>query len=271
MNLAAASPLRLRLRLLFAVSGAAVLTLLYVNTFVIWAMVQARLGTQAHWVPLGLAVLLLLLFFLSWLFHQPRRFAAGAGLLALVAAGVGFGLADPDFPAKRIHVPQYALLAGLLYWGWGGWLAGHARLFAAVAMAGFFGVHDELIQGLHAQRSYGLMDMVVNAFGALAGGLLCRALFPVAHSTAWPPLRDWAWLALVFISLLAMLIILQAYQSMTLPLWLPLPLVGAGLYWLSLRPGHNHSWRVPMDMMAALMVLCSLYIYGARLAHWPFH
>ena len=38
-------------------------------------------------------------------------------------------------------------------------------------IATLLGVHDELVQGLHAQRTFGILDIVANGLGAAAGAL----------------------------------------------------------------------------------------------------
>ena len=79
-------------------------------------------------------------------------------LLGGSAAVATFGLmlTDPQFPAKRIHVAEYIAVAWLVYRGLGGRLGAPRRAAAAALIASLLGVHDELIQGLHPRRTFGV-------------------------------------------------------------------------------------------------------------------
>ena len=112
-----------------------------------------------------------------WAFARRTGVSPSPALLcaAVLIAGLGLLLADPRFPAKRIHVPEYIVVAWLVRAGLRHHLDGWSLTVGATLIAGLYGVHDELIQGLHPKRTYGLMDMATNACGAATGALLTHA------------------------------------------------------------------------------------------------
>ena len=164
---------------------AILLVVLYVNTFVFWGMLQAGFGEAAAMVPWLLAGVMALGVMALWRLG-PRRAAMSPVLLgvALLAALAGLALADPDFPAKRIHVPQYAVLAAVVWAALKPYIAAERLVVATLLIGALFGVHDEFLQGLHPARTFGLRDMVVNLCGVFAGALVLAGLTgrPVATS-----------------------------------------------------------------------------------------
>ncbi|MBO6837258.1 MAG: VanZ family protein [Alphaproteobacteria bacterium] len=113
-----------------------------------------------------LAGLALLLRQAGWA-HLSGRHAAGAGLLVVAAIAVNW-----DFPAKFVHVPQYAVLGMILAitlrlsrdrW------TDDASALLAIGLASF---SDELIQGYLSARTFGLDDLIVDLTAAGGGYLL---------------------------------------------------------------------------------------------------
>ncbi len=161
----------------FLYPAAALLVVLYVNTFEIWgALVGALGGERAALVPYG--ALLAALGCVPWLVRgrgpvRPRP-AAVAAAAALIAAGLL--ITDPAFPAKRIHVPQYLLLALVLRRALSDHVGGTALTGTAMLFTLLFGIHDEMLQGLHPHRTYGLRDMAVNGVSGAAGALLASGI-----------------------------------------------------------------------------------------------
>ena len=74
-------------------------------------------------------------------------------------------------PIKHIHIPLYAVLACLIFYA----LRRGDTLFpiivASTCYAAILGVFDEIHHGLHPERYFGWKDMVINAAGAMIGGL----------------------------------------------------------------------------------------------------
>jgi len=133
----------------------------YVNTFVLWRAFGNTFGTGLRdalpWIMVG-AIALGLVVFLLWK-RSGARISWRWLAVAVLAAVIGLSITDPAFPGKRIHVPQYFLLAIIV------WFALPARLrtpmtpvFVLVAVV-LYGIHDEFLQGLHPRRTFGLRDM----------------------------------------------------------------------------------------------------------------
>ncbi len=91
-------------------------------------------------------------------------------------------------PNKHIHIPEYILLAGILYEAIALDYEGKGIFILIFVCASMLGVVDELAQGLHPQRHYGLGDMAVNSASALIGVLLLMGLRD-------PPRGDWRWIS----------------------------------------------------------------------------
>ncbi|MBI3504835.1 MAG: VanZ family protein [Proteobacteria bacterium] len=230
----------------------------YANSFEIWRWLVASAGPASAYLPPVLAA------------------AAGAGLLGVTAAhrrtGVSTGwrwlalalafavaglwLADPQFPAKRIHVPQYFLIGlvmrAALAKAPGGWL----RTLGAILLATLYGVHDEFVQGLLPERTYGLADIAVDALGAAAGALAGHALAPDrAIATPRPAPGDLAVLVLQAAILGTALAYLTALRDTILdPLW-AVPFLVAGIAAFAAR-----SWRTVLAPAGWLCAALSVHI-----------
>jgi hypothetical protein len=89
---------------------------------------------------------------------------------------------------KHIHIPEYILLTGILYEAIALDYEGKGIFILIFVCASMLGVVDELAQGLHPQRHYGLGDMAVNSASALIGVLLLMGLRD-------PPRGDWRWIS----------------------------------------------------------------------------
>ncbi len=91
-------------------------------------------------------------------------------------------------PNKHIHIPEYILLAGILYEAIAPDYEGKGIFILIFICTSMLGVVDELAQGLHPQRHYGLGDMAVNSASALIGVLLLMGLCDPARG-------DWRWIS----------------------------------------------------------------------------
>ncbi|MBT5107126.1 MAG: VanZ family protein, partial [Rhodospirillaceae bacterium] len=147
-------------------------------------------------------------------------------------AVAGILATDPNFPAKRIHIPQYFILALVLHRALSfdlpaPWIFPGAVLFAAV-----LGVHDELIQGLLPSRTFGLRDIGVNSLGALSGGAVGAGLsLFAARVNKDLPTPNGATLfgiGAVVIGLALMLAPLEYFRDASIPVWTITPLLAAG-------------------------------------------
>lgn len=112
------------------------------------------------------AAICLWLFLRAWRSGLPISAMIGA-LFLLVAAGA----VNWDYPAKFVHVPQYALLGAVLAVLLRQQCSGAVMTWTAALLIGFAGFTDELIQGFLSARTFGTEDLVVD-FAAGGGGYL---------------------------------------------------------------------------------------------------
>jgi hypothetical protein len=94
-------------------------------------------------------------------------------------------------PNKAIHIPEYIVLTWLLFRALSIDYRGKGIYALTFTCAGMLGVLDELMQGAHPYRFYGLADMGLNAAGGMIGiiSLLGLGRFDT-EGAAWPgPLR----------------------------------------------------------------------------------
>jgi hypothetical protein len=157
--------------------AAIVMVALMINTFDLWQAFASSAGSIAVAGPI-VAALVALTGSAIVIYRQGNLRAIRFALIgsSIAVAAIGLALTDPQFPAKRIHVAEYIAVAWLVYRGLGRRLGGPRRAAAAVLIATLLGVHDELVQGLHTQRTFGVLDIVTNGLGAGAGALAALAM-----------------------------------------------------------------------------------------------
>lgn len=253
----------MRAAILYALCAA--LVIVYVNTFVVWQLLTLQFGAGVALVPWLMAALLALGFFFVW---RRRGFATQAGWFllsaALVIALAGLLIADPDFPAKRVHVPQYAVLGAIIWFALPAALDTPSRIAACVLTGTLFGIHDEFLQGLHPDRTFGLRDMIVNFCGVVAGAFAvaaCRG--PTAGSGDQPVVtRDV--IAAGFMSATGLVLYLYAMAALAvrpLPYWPVLPML-AGAFALAITLNRKHvdpALREVAIVIVLLLVALAVY------------
>jgi hypothetical protein len=72
-------------------------------------------------------------------------------------------------PNKHIHIPEYILMSWLLFEAFSIDYSGKGILILVFMCSTMLGVVDELQQGIHAYRRYGLGDMMINSASTLIG------------------------------------------------------------------------------------------------------
>ena len=244
------------------------LTIAYGGAFAPWRWLTETLPpTAAEAVPPALALVL----FAAAL---PRLRAGGrAGVAWLVAAvalaGAGLLIFDPAFAAKRVHVLQYALLALVTRGMLAGRLWGVRLAIAAALIAALLGVHDELIQGLRPERTFGLGDILVNGVAAAAGGCLGAALAGPRRPADGAPIGagGWAAIAVALTALAIWLAALARFAVYALPAWAWLPLPLALLLW-PLLSARGRRWPAALPVWLAAAAIVAPLV--ARLAELPF-
>ncbi len=233
---------------------AAILVVVYVNLFPVWqGLSQLTAGRGLAVAPIVAALAVPLLLMIRRRRHWP------AVLLAMCCAGIGLLLADPLFPAKRIHVAEYMLLAALLRLAVPRSLGAWQRTMVAAMAGALFGMHDEMIQGLLPERTFGLADLAVNACGAAAGALLGQGVSdddvnPQERLTdlPWPV---WAVLSGVVLEAIA----LPAYRDRPLPLWTAAPVLAAAAACFLVPPPRSAALRHVQVLVVVLSVALALY------------
>jgi len=137
-------------------------------------------------------------------------------------------------PNKHIHIPQYVLMAWLLFAVLSRDMDGKGLFILIFILGSMLGVVDELEQGVHPTRFYGWSDMLVNCASTLIGVFTIMGLKKVtARELDWiTPLKEsraMLWLILFgFVGAVIMCaVLIQVAASLTFagiyPQWL--------LYW----------------------------------------
>ena len=218
--------------------AALVLVAAYIAAFDFWRALVGRLGTgRADILPValtGLAAIVVLALGLQSA-GRGRRANLTAVVVGIVIAVAALFLSDPAFPAKRIHVLEYALLAVVVGRAVSVETGGRALLFATALATVVLGSHDELIQGLLDGRTFGLRDFEIDAVSAVAGVAIGHGLglFPEAGSVQTESLEfdEWLALAILVAGWLAMLAAMSRLTDTPMPLWPVVPLAAGGLGW----------------------------------------
>ena len=234
--------------------GCGLVVIAFVHFFGLYQLINEKLGKGFIAVsPFLLPILLLTALFLArkittrqWPTPKP-----GPVLLGLCCCFCALALPDPEIAVKRIHVMEYLLLSLYVRYALSSRLAGTPLLVFSCLLAGLYGVHDELLQGLHPARTYGLRDMSVNAVAAFGGCLLWHGLAifsrnPPVHKSengSFSPGQA-CYLAGLAISIPAMAVPLFVQRNESLPFWPFLPLAAATIVWscffIDDRSAHRH-------------------------------
>ncbi|NQT11043.1 MAG: VanZ family protein [Desulfobacteraceae bacterium] len=158
-------------------------------------------------------------------------------------------------PNKHIHIPEYVLMAWLLFEAIRIDYSG-AGIFVLVFLASsLLGVFDEVMQGIHTTRQYGWPDMLNNTFSSLIGVLSLMGL----RKNCGPGI-DW---------------IYQLKKMGGSLLIILFGLLNTGLSCLKLFKIKNHydlwnfypDWLIALNtlfMIMAFVVLCQLYRHAMQ-------
>jgi len=169
----------MRLLLLYVLCFA--LVVFYVNMFQFWAWVSRELGPGflRNALPIIVTVSVLAVISLRFISRVNRGYRISLLFLGLGIVGTFLALAipDPRYPIKRIHVAEYIILSFLVRYTLSHRLQGAVLTLFTILTTLLFGVHDEMLQGLHSLRYYGWRDIIVNGTAGLSGALLGHGLF----------------------------------------------------------------------------------------------
>ena len=249
-------------------SLAAALMVIFMQTIGLWRWLTEELGkTGAMVVPFVVAVVVFGVALAIRLYTgRSLRPRWSYLIVAAVVSTIALYIPDPQFPAKRIHVAEFLLLAFLIRRGFCRWTDG-IPLITLTAICGIvLGAHDELLQGLHPDRYFGHTDILVDGLAAIAGALAGHGLklydnIP-RRKVDWisPPL--WA-LVLVAAGFIAFLFPLPTFQELPLPLWTLVPLSITALMWYVL----DRTSRLIGDPASIIVWLVFLMISYPILTH----
>lgn len=136
-------------------------------------------------VPLALVVLVALGY--GWaVFRSQKNLKNLAYLIPCAVIAYIIIRLEPN-PNKHIHIPEYVLMAWLMFAVISRDFRQKSILVLIFFLASLTGVVDELEQGIHPARFYGWSDMVVNSASALIGVFTIRGLKVLEKS-------EWVWL-----------------------------------------------------------------------------
>jgi hypothetical protein len=88
---------------------------------------------------------------------------------------------------KYIHIPEYVLMTWILYQALAVDYKGSGILLLIFMCAAMLGIVDELLQGIHPQRTYGWKDMIIDTASSFIGVL---TLLGIKHQVT----GNWTWL-----------------------------------------------------------------------------
>lgn len=156
------------------------LVVFYVNMYQSWAWVYRQIGPGILVKLLPIAGTLVVLAGIIYCFArrvnndlQIKYIFLGLGI---VVAFFALAIPDPNIPIKRIHVAEYIILSFAVRYALSKRMSGAGLTFFTVLVTMLYGIHDEMLQGLHSLRFYGWRDMIVNAVAGLSGALMGHGL-----------------------------------------------------------------------------------------------
>ena len=237
-----------------------ILTACYPHSFVIWQALSQSLNDKVSTaLPLlitAATVVSVLAFFSRRNSHRPPSMWPWPYLIGgAIVAILGVFATDPDFPAKRIHIPQYIVLALIVQRALSFDLPVRAILPATLLLTTLLGVHDELMQGLHALRTFGIRDIGVNSLGALSGAMLGSGFYG-AETPSRPNLsgKTLFGAAILILGTSLMLLPLEYLRDAPIPLWTLAPIAAAGFCVGLLY------WRGSMEMPRPISVIIAVFL-----------
>ena len=266
--------------LIIGYSSSILLVLFYLNMFPVVKYIVRHWGTTPVLIlPLlitAIALVVIFYFFLKVRKGKQDHVIIIPIILGITICLVALAVPDPEAPVKRIHVIEYMLLSLLIRYTMSVRLQGFALLTFSVFFASLLGVHDELLQGLHPLRTYGIRDILVNALGSAGGGLIWHGfkLFEnkgeTYDKTLSPPGFIYFYLAWLFCSVITFFIPLYSFREKLLPLWPAFPLIVSLILFIAIKPKllspFSHGIRAVSYASFAMLS----YLIVARLFHIRF-
>jgi VanZ family protein len=176
-------------------------TLLIPNAIFVYRFIEARFGLVfAGKIPL-VVVTLLGFGYVVYLYRAKLGWKKVMYLVPCVVIALAIFRLEGN-PNKHIHIPEYILMAWLVYAALEKDYRGKGILILVFILASMLGVVDELEQGIHPGRTYGWTDMLVNTSSALMG------IFTILGLTNYHAIGGWEWIGSLkkFISLIGLIL-----------------------------------------------------------------
>jgi len=110
--------------------------------------------------------------------------------LIILAVGASIVFLIMNFetnPNKYIHLPEYILMTWILYQALAIDYKGSGIFLLIFTCAAMLGIVDEILQGIHPQRTYGWKDMVIDTASGFIGVLMLVGLKKTSRG-------DWTWI-----------------------------------------------------------------------------
>lgn len=261
--------------------GCGLLVVVFVHFYSLYQLVNQKLGGSFLAIsPFVLPVLLL-----AALFFRRYRVADNLSsihrlpiILGLCCCLGALAVPDPEIAVKRIHVMEYLLLSLYVRYTLSFRIGGKHLLVFSCMLSCLYGVHDELLQGIHPARTYGLRDMLVNGVAAVGGGLVWHGLnlFCRRAGERETGFAGWPWSQVLYLlglaaAVPAMAVPLIVHRHDVLPSWSFLPLAAAMVVWVCYFAGDRSTLRhgvVPVSVVAFLFLLYPLAVNGLQVAFY---
>jgi hypothetical protein len=231
----------------------------FTQGFTLWQWLVAVLGDgAAGFAPLVLSAFLAACcaLFLWW---KIREIDWIWGLAALVVFTIGLASTDSDFPAKRVHLPEYFVLALVVYWSIRHYVSRGGAIGTAVALATMLGGLDEIIQGAMPSRTFGHSDLIANGLGALSAGFFLRAV--TGKGGIWSELRAIIWPIVIVSTGYGLLLLgVNAHKGLGFPVWVYLPAL-ASLPMLVVEAQRSSGYRGKFPVLVLMGTVCLISLF----------
>jgi hypothetical protein len=187
-------------------------------------------------------------------------------IAGLVFCTIALVIPDPQFPVKRIHVAEYILLSLVVRFAMSAKLQGAPLLFFSACFASVLGVHDELLQGWHPSRTYGLRDITVNTLASFGGALIWhemkifswgKSLFD--KQTLSSKNSSSVYLVWLISGVVVFVLPLVLYRGGTIPYWPAMPLIGTIVYFSLYQDQFATSWKHGIAALSVVSFALILY------------
>jgi hypothetical protein len=168
-------------------------------------------------------------------------------------------------------VAEYVLLSLVVRWTMSFRLQGMALLVFSACFVAVLGVHDELLQGLHPARTYGLRDMAVNSLAGCGGAFIWHGLQLYTRETSSLPKNGNGnrltiyYVGWLVTGILAFILPLVLYRGGSLPYWPAMPLAGAIVLFSLYADQFMMPWKHGVGALSAVsfaLILYPIITYG---------